>query len=213
MKVVIEGCDASGKATQTKILADRLSAALFSFPDYTTPTGKVILAHLKEEWVCRRLSYGEWSKADCDPLVFQSLMTINRFEVAPRILKAVSQGRHVVFDRYYASAIVYGVCDGLDRQWIEQIQAQLPEPDLWLYLDVPPEESVRRRPERRDRYEKQAGLMSRVLEGYRTLFAEKAAFIQGKHWHIVDGTGTVAEVKERVWQLVQRTLDGTETVT
>jgi len=207
MIVALEGVDSSGKATQSKILAERLGEALFSFPDYTTPTGKAILAHLKGYWMCgdsHESDYGDWSvRRDlCDALVFQSLMTVNRFEVAPKIHAAVAAGKDVVFDRFWASAVVYGEIDGVDRTWTESIQADLPQPDLWILIDVSPEESVKRRPERRDRYEKQAGLMEKVRHGYRKLFVEKGESSKDATWEVVDGSGTIAEVSERIWDWV-----------
>ena len=45
--IVIEGTDCSGKETQTRLLVDRLNregirAERLAYPDYDTPTGKII---------------------------------------------------------------------------------------------------------------------------------------------------------------------------
>jgi thymidylate kinase len=216
MIIAVEGIDASGKNTQTKLLADRLHGEVIAFPDYTTTAGDAILGNLKGEWSARisigmepqcldeqnRLSkVREQAESQLNAMVLQSLMTINRIELMPRVGELRMRNKHVVFDRYYGSALVYGGLDGLEEEWIARIQAPLPEPDAWVLIDIPPEESVRRRPERRDRYEKQPGLMGRVRQSYLSLFKR-----QGAHWHVVDGLGTVEEVHERVWYAIKSTV-------
>lgn len=204
MIVAIEGIDASGKATHSKLLAERLGGTRFTFPDYETSAGKAILAHLKRQWQCvgdlmEEDKDGTWDEridgVPLDAMVFQALQTVNRLELLPQIAVAHARGP-VVFDRYYASALVYGGLDGLDVKWIQLIQAPLPEPDVWVLIDVSPEEGVRRRPERRDRYEKQADLMEKVRASYLRLFEERRAARNA--WRVVDGHGTIEEVQARI---------------
>jgi dTMP kinase len=215
--VCIDGLDASGKATQSKILAERLNAKLFSFPDYSTPAGKAILAHLKGEWIAadlRRVTHtnglGEVCEAHwpCahDPLVLQSLMLANRLELGAELRAAADSG-HVICDRYDAAAMVYGTLDGLDPTWLESTNAQLPvRPDLYILIDISVEESFKRRPERRDRYEKDVGFLEKVREGYLRLFAEKhkerATHRTGAIYRIVHGLGTVVEVSAAIAAIV-----------
>lgn len=147
------------------------------------------------------------ASADCDPLVFQCLQTVNRFELLPVINAYLEAGRPLVFDRYTASAMVYGTLDGLDPDWIELINMSLPQPDVWIYLDIPIEESFKRRPERRDRYESDRAYLEKVREGYLRLFREKAIgqikteYAHG--WYIVNGLGTVEEVHERILGVIK----------
>jgi L-alanine-DL-glutamate epimerase-like enolase superfamily enzyme len=54
MIIALEGIDASGKATQSKLLAEKLRGTRFAFPDYETPAGEAILGHLKKEWIAVR---------------------------------------------------------------------------------------------------------------------------------------------------------------
>ena len=57
--IVIEGTDCSGKETQTRLLVDRLNregirAERLAYPDYDTPTGKIIGAcYLGKEYLCK----------------------------------------------------------------------------------------------------------------------------------------------------------------
>jgi len=78
MIVAFEGGDAVGKATQTKMLAERFGARLFSFPNYHTETGRAILGHLKDEWACSVINpvndAPTWAAGtSLDMMTFQSL--------------------------------------------------------------------------------------------------------------------------------------------
>lgn len=218
--------DAVGKATQSKILAERLGATLFTFPDYTTPAGEAILSNLKSGWTAASseklvgkpyFSYSAEPKINA--LVLQSLMLTNRLERGAQLRTASFRG-HVVLDRYDASAMVYGALDGLDLDWITSTNAQLPvRPDVYILLDAPVEESFRRRPERRDRYESNRPYLEKVRVEYLRLFTEKheanlrraqgdgktrSTFIPGPAWRVVDAMGTVEEVSARVWAATGR---------
>jgi thymidylate kinase len=248
MIIAIEGGDACGKATQTKLLAERLGGVRLAFPDYEQPCGKAILGHLKRQWkVCtmfdmihaagmpryQQPTATEQYEMDdhLNALVFQCLQTVNRLEMLPVIHAVLSSERHLVFDRYTASGVVYGMLDGVDPTWVELVNASLPQPDLWVLLDVPVEEGFRRRPERRDRYEVDRAYLEKVRTGYLRLFEEKTRrrdeLHQGveqianlldkhvggaplkrrkpswAHWHVVDGLGTVEEVQARIWNVVE----------
>jgi thymidylate kinase len=236
MIICITGGDACGKATQSKILADRLGAALFAFPDYSTPTGKAILGNLKGEWCA---SDGDeqvvgGSRADgflsrtllapnnaLNALVLQSLMNTNRIERAAELKAAALRG-HVVLDRFDVDAIVYGLLDGLEPAWLEAVNAQLSvKPDLYILLDASVETGFARRPERRDRYESDRKRMEEVRIAYLKMFVDKHeanlarargdgktrnAYIPGPAWRIVDGDQPIEAVSQAVWNTVSELL-------
>ena len=204
MIVAIEGVDACGKATQSKLLAETLQAKLFSFPNYETPYGKLIKSHLLEEWFAGDTVDIGGNRSDnknLDAMVFQAIQLANRMELVGDIKKASSLG-HVVFDRYWPSGYVYGSLDGLDRELLVRLHASLPQPDLFLLLDVDDDTSVRRRPERRDRYEKQEGLMSKVVERYRELWGHMAS-VNSRTWEVVDARGPIEAVAAAIQAVVR----------
>jgi dTMP kinase len=140
--IAIEGIDACGKQTQVALLKEYLGRNAkvqdFSFPNYSTATGKKISELLKAE--------------ERDPLVLQALMTVNRYECQDEIMDALREG-FAILDRYWFSGYVYGKTDKLNPQWLFNIHTRLIQPDRWIILDIPPEESFRRRPVREDQYE------------------------------------------------------------
>jgi dTMP kinase len=156
--IAFEGLDQSGKQTQAELLRDRLTASgqqvqLLSFPDYTTAIGREI--H-------EALHGGRDYAAD----VMQLLYIANRYEWKGRVLDARDRGAILVCDRYLASSVAYGEAQGLDAQWLLQIQRFLPQPDITFLLDIAPEVSARRKAADRDKYERDLALLARVRASY-----------------------------------------------
>ena len=157
--IAFEGLDQSGKQTQAETLRDALSAsgrtcALLSFPDYATPIGSEI----------HRALHGE---RDYPADVMQLLYVANRYETKATIERWLAEGRVILCDRYVASTIAYGEAQGLDREWLTDIQRFLPAADLTILLDISAETALQRKAYGRDRYERDVELLNRVRESYR----------------------------------------------
>jgi dTMP kinase len=156
--VAFEGLDQSGKQTQAELLRDRLTAAgrtvrLLSFPDYATAIGTEI----------GRALLGD-NEYDAD--VMQLLYVANRYEWKDEITRERDAGTILVCDRYLASSVAYGEAHGLDGAWLAAIQRYLPQPDLTILLDIPPDVSARRKTADRDKYERDLALLARVRDSY-----------------------------------------------
>ena len=170
--IVFEGLDQSGKQTQAEALRDRFAGAgrtceLLSFPDYSTHIGSEI----------HRALHGERSYA-AD--VMQLLYVANRYEAKPAMERALDAGHIVLCDRYVASTIAYGEAQGLERQWLTDVQRLLPAADLTVLLDIEPGVAVRRKASGRDLYERDLSLLTRVRDSYRSQAADP-------RWHLVPG--------------------------
>jgi thymidylate kinase len=258
----LEGIDASGKATQAKMLTEALTkmntvTTAFDFPRYQSRTGSAILGLLTGKWgvktsaieqiyeinvgdippekvadwielvrrglhtydvqhelippekVTVRVRETERAKNEDEirALVLQSLMTTNRLEVFQLLAQHAKHPEiHLVLDRYYTSGLVYGNADGLPMDYLLNIHSALPPSDLWVFIDIPPEESRKRRPERRDEYERRAGFMEKVALGYMELFRVAIPNKPAGKWVVVDGLGTAEEVHERIMNEVRSIL-------
>ena len=159
MLIAFEGLDQSGKETQARHLGARLEQEghrvhPLSFPDYGTPIGQEI----------RKALDGE---REFGPDVMQLLYVANRGEFRPQLDLWLSSGDVVMCDRYRASSIAYGEAQGLDPQWLGEIQRYLPPATLTVLLDIAPETAVQRKATGRDRYERDLSLLARVRESYR----------------------------------------------
>jgi dTMP kinase len=158
MLIAFEGLDQSGKETQAQQLREQLREAghkvrLLSFPDYGTSIGEEIARALQGE-----REYG--------PDVMQLLFVANRHERREAILEWIAGGLILLCDRYRASSIAYGEAQGLDAQWLDDIQRFLPLPDLTIYVDIAPETAAKRKAHDRDRYERDLSLLARVRASY-----------------------------------------------
>jgi dTMP kinase len=156
--IAFEGLDQSGKQTQAELLRDRLTALgrtvrLLSFPDYQTPIGHEIGRALRSE-------------RDYGAEVMQLLYVANRYEYKGEIERGKAAGTILVCDRYLASSVAYGEAHGLDPAWLFAMQTYLPQPDLTILLDIPPEVSACRKTADRDKYERDLALLARVRDSY-----------------------------------------------
>jgi len=189
--IAFEGLDQSGKETQATRLANRLTArgrlvSLAAFPDRSTPIGAEIERALRGQREYR---------AD----VMQLLYVANRYEWKPAIAAMLAEGRAVICDRYLASSVAYGEAQGLDPDWLFDIQRLLPQADLTLLLDIAPATAVQRKRANRDRFESDLELLERVRRSY-----WRQAGAAG--WQRIDGERTPDLVEQDVISLVSRQL-------
>ena len=189
--IAFEGLDQSGKQTQAGLLRDRLKqdgrkARLVSFPDYGTSIGEEIVRALQGE-------------REYAPDVMQLLYVANRYERKPDLHRWLEGGLILVCDRYVASTIAYGEAQGLDPEWLADVQKFLPPPALTIMLDIAPGTAVKRKSADRDRYERDLAMQGRVRDSYLRLAA-------AQQWVVLDGErpkdAIAADVFEAVSSLV-----------
>jgi len=189
--VAFEGLDQSGKQTQADLLRDRLISngrlvRVLSFPDYQTVIGAEI---------GRALRGGRDYGAD----VMQLLYAANRYEFKGEILRAREGGTIVVCDRYLASSIAYGEAQGLEAEWLTDIQKYLPQPDITFLLDIAPEVSARRKTADRDKYERDLSMLGRVRDSYLRQAAQSG-------WVRLDASRDKTEIASDVFTSVRSRL-------
>ena len=189
MIITIEGVDQSGKTVQSKMLTDRLleigvEATLFSFPDYTTALGRKIKESLAAESV--------------DIQRIHTLLAENRRERLPDIQQALYQNKIIVMNRYYESNMIYGMANGLDVQWLKDLDSDMPKSDMVILLDISASESFRRK-HTRDIFEMDVQFMENVVDTYR-IYAEQEG------WRIIDGTQKPKLVHDSIWDTLKLTI-------
>jgi dTMP kinase len=189
--IAFEGLDQSGKQTQAESLAarlrrDGLQVELISFPDYSTPIGLEI----------DRALHGE---REFGPDVMQLLYVANRYEWKPRIDGWLDEGVVVLCDRYVASSVAYGETQGLDPEWLAEVQRHLPQPSVTILLDIAPSTAVGRKALGRDRYERDLELLERVRRSYqRQASAGDWLLVDGERPKEVIAADVAAGVTERL---------------
>lgn len=199
MLIDIEGLDGSGKTTQVEFLRARFlktfrQVEVLKFPVYDSPTGEVISSLLRNT---SRMFVSE----KVDALVLQALMVTNRLEQAAKLEEFEVTGYRnglLILDRYNLSAMAYGMADGLDLSWLRAIHRTLPAPAHAFLLDIPVEESFRRRPKRADAYEASIERLRKVRQNYLDLFAAG-----GKTHHVLDGCATPEKITDEIVKIIE----------
>jgi dTMP kinase len=189
MIIAIEGGDQAGKKTQTALLTKalkqrKIKTITFSFPDYKTPLGKEISKYLN-------------GKRKFLPQVIHCLLAANRWEKLNEILAAQSKNSVVIMNRYYHSNLIYGLANGMKREWLKNLDNGLPKSDLVILLDVTQRESFRRKKTNRDKFEKNEEFLRNISKIYRNI-AKK------EHWKIIDASKSKLEVHENILKVISQ---------
>jgi dTMP kinase len=144
--IVIEGLDGSGKATQTKILADKLiqnglTVKKLEFPDYSNPSSSLVKMYLDGR-------FGD-NPEDVNAYAASAFYAVDRVASFLQFWKAdYENGSVILSDRYATSNIIYQMSKLDESLWESFIEWQtdfeynklgIPQPDLVIYLDVEPE--------------------------------------------------------------------------
>ncbi len=149
--IVIEGTDCSGKETQTNLLMEKLIEAgipivKFSFPNYDSPTGKIIggpylgKEHIMETWFLE-------GATNVHPKVASLYYAADRYYNIKIIKEMLDEGKHVILDRYTYSNMGHqaGKLKGYKErikmyEWVEQLEfglLELPIPNICVFLHLP----------------------------------------------------------------------------
>ncbi|MCQ2513592.1 MAG: deoxynucleoside kinase [Ruminococcus sp.] len=146
--IVIEGLDGSGKATQTKILADRLvdegkKVRKLEFPDYDNPSSSLVKMYLGGQFGSK--------PDDVNAYAASAFYAVDRVASYLQFWKEdYLSDTMILSDRYATSNIIYQMSKLPQSEWEDFIKWQadfeykklgIPEPDVILYLDVEPEVS------------------------------------------------------------------------
>ena len=130
--ICIEGLDASGKTTQSKLLVRNLQRKRFDAVYTTEPShgriGRLIRKHV--------LIGKNRSSAVLEALLFAA----DRVDHSERaVIPALKADKIVVTDRYLYSSLAYQGAAGLDLKWIEEVNRWAKKPDMTIYIDISPE--------------------------------------------------------------------------
>lgn len=225
---VIEGSDGSGKATQTKLLVDKLNdgfldeneAHTWAFPKYKIrPFGPLVRDYLN----------GVFGDAlDVDPYFASMLYALDRWQDSDRMQSILDNNDWIVCDRYTWSNMAFQgikIKDQKKREvlvnWIAELEFRrfgLPKPDKTIFLSLPPELSFDRSQRRKDGVTGTNGRVAKtdVHEDNRWILQE--AYKQYHHlakkfdWTVIDCFEegrelTREEISDKIWNLVTTKTD------
>ncbi len=136
MFVVLEGIDGCGKTTHAKLLKEWLEGKGKEVVLTAEPTNNEIGQFI------RRVLGGS-RKVDAKTLAL--LFTADRYEhLRDEVEPALAAKKIVISERYYHSTICYQEAQGVEREWLVEINKFARRPDVTLFLDIEPKIGVGR---------------------------------------------------------------------
>ncbi|MDB4991785.1 MAG: tmk [Parcubacteria group bacterium] len=208
--IAIEGIDGVGKATQTGLLVEALTAQgkeclRLEFPDYH----RNIYGKLLGE--CLAGKRGDFSHMD--PKVASTLYMVDRFESSPAIRQALAAGKVVVSDRFSGSNQIHQggkVKVEADRiellNWFDAAEHGLlgnPRPSAVIYLNAPVDVSLQLLQKKR------AAKSGNVADGESDQVEKDREYLDNSHamaewlagyydhWHLIDCTDGAGTMRSR----------------
>ena len=199
--IVFEGIDGAGKTTQVDLLAQNLASlgreVSLSAEPTTLATGKAI----------RRALSGEEKKSECEMAAMFVLDRIAHNINSETGIRALTErGIDVISDRYYYSSLAYQGT-ATDYEWVKGMNINSPEirrPDLCIYLDLLPEESLERISRGRESLE--------IYENLEKLTAVRAKFLSvvedlrrdGESIYVVNAARAAEDIAKEIFEIVKK---------
>jgi len=210
--IVIDGTDGSGKATQTKLLVEKLrkegyKVAVADFPQYGQKS-----AILVEEYLNGKFG----SAKEVGPYRASIFFACDRYAAAPKIRKWLEEGKIVIANRYASANMGHQagkIKNKKERdkflEWEENLEFNIfniPRPDVNLLLYMPPtigQKLVDNKGHRDYVNGKKRDLHEADLEHLRDA-AEAYKYIAEKYsWPIIDcAPGNKLKTREEIHKLV-----------
>ena len=190
MFVTFEGLDGSGKTTQLRLLAERLTAEGRDVV-VTREPGGTELGEAVRDLVLHGGNVAPWAEA--------ALYAASRAQHVEEVIRpALARGAVMLCDRYVDSSVAYqGVARGLGLERVLDLNLAAVGgllPDLTLLLEMDATVADARMTGKRDRLEREdASFHARAAAGYRELAARFPERIV-----VLDATLPPAELAERI---------------
>ncbi|MBN1427543.1 MAG: dTMP kinase [Anaerolineae bacterium] len=196
MLITFEGPDGSGKTTQLTLLSEYLNRQGYSLFHVREPGGTSIGEQVRNV-------LHDMANQEMNPRAEVLLFSASRAQlIAQAILPALKDGKLVLCDRFYDSTFAYqGYGHGLALEALRQITQFATDglrPDLTIYIEISPEEGLRRRRQDKDAEwnrldDLPTDFHRRVHEGYRHLIAAEP-----DRWVVIDGERDIEAVQTDV---------------
>jgi dTMP kinase len=198
--ITFEGGEGCGKSTQSRLLWKKLTQqsipVILTHEPGGTALGNEIRKALKRKG-------GSTISPQAELLLFAA----SRAQLVAEVIgPALEDGNVVICDRFSHSTVAYqGYGRGLDLTIVETVNSVATgnlKPDLTILLDIPPEQGLARKRNRKDRFESEdLGFHRRVREGYLRMAAAEP-----DRWLVIDASlpkGKIAGIiRDRVSRLL-----------
>jgi len=193
-----EGIDGCGKSTQAKLLLEYMNKSGVETILVREPGGTNISESIRE--ILLHSSSGQMGDR-----TESLLMTASRAQLTQEIIVPnIEQGKFVIADRYSDSTLAYqGGGRNLDIEWLIELNNYATFtllPDITLFVDIRPEEALRRLDNNKDRIE---GIGIEFQTRVRKTYHELAERFNDRYV-ILDGYGEKGDIHRKVLNEMRR---------
>ena len=191
MIIAFEGLDNSGKTTQAEIIQSYLTSygksAILS-RELTTDVGILLKSSFNEK------PYSALVKS----YLFAADRQIRIEEIQ---LHKNYQNSIIIFDRYKHSAIAYRESEGLDANWISIINKYVLPYDVGIYIDITPEESIRRNNDRKKNIHYDINQLRHIRDIY-------SHYVSEGELKLINGMLSINEITKQIINYIEGFISG-----
>ena len=196
--ITFEGIDGCGKSTQAKLLLEYMNKSGVETILVREPGGTNISESIRE--ILLHSNSGKMGDR-----TESLLMTASRAQLTQEIIVPnIEQGKFVIADRYSDSTLAYqGGGRNLDIEWLIELNNYATFtllPDITFFVDVRPEEALRRLDNNKDRIE---GIGIEFQTRVRKTYHELAERFNDRYV-ILDGYGEKGDIHRKVLNEMRR---------
>tara|TARA_B100001013_G_scaffold113417_1_gene65175 strand:+ start:185 stop:817 length:633 start_codon:yes stop_codon:yes gene_type:complete len=196
--ITFEGIDGCGKSTQARLLLEHMNTSGVETILVREPGGTNISESIREILL-------HSSSSQMGDRTESLLMTASRAQLTQEvIIPNIDQGKFVIADRYSDSTLAYqGGGRNLDIEWLIELNNYATFtllPDITFFVDIRPEEALRRQDSDKDRIEGEGiEFQTRVRKTYQIL-AERF----NDRYVIIDGYAEKGDIHQKVLNEMKR---------
>ena len=161
MLVIFEGLDNCGKTTLVQMIKDyysKLGIDAEVSKEFETNIGKELKNMAKV--------------GTLDPILKPYLFATDRYIRMKNITQDDLKNKIMLFDRYVPSALAYRMAEGVDKNWVTNINSVFPKADIGFFIDITPEESVNRNTDSKFNIISTPEHLGRVRDAYLSILDE-----------------------------------------
>lgn len=161
MLVIFEGLDNCGKTTLVQMIKNyylKVGIEAEISKEFETNIGIELKKMAKE--------------GTLDPILKAYLFATDRYIRMKNISQEDLQNKIMLFDRYVPSALAYRMAEGVNKEWVTSINSVFPKADIGFFIDITPDESVKRNTDTKFNIKATLEHLKKVRDAYLSILDE-----------------------------------------
>lgn len=161
MLVIFEGLDNCGKTTLVEMIKNyylNIGMDAEISKEFETNIGRELKQMAKEDTL--------------DPILKAYLFATDRYIRMKNIRLEDLKNKIMLFDRYVPSALAYRMAEGVNKDWVTNINLVFPKADIGFFIDITPNESVKRNTDTKFNIKATPEHLNKVRDAYLSILEE-----------------------------------------